>query len=117
MPSGSTNLPVLLHSTGNNPASLQATFAKTKWEGRRLVEVHPMTPPNAGGFTDSLSLGQLCRETINVVPTRMQGRLDAAKEPESHRTYPVHDLVATDKSLLDSLIAGAKEGTRTSNDS
>jgi hypothetical protein len=33
-------------------------------------------------------------------------------KPEFHRTYPVHDLVATDKSLLDSLIAGAKGGTR-----
>jgi len=31
-------------------------------------------------------------------------------KPEFHRTYPVHDLVATVKSLLDSLIAGAKEG-------
>ena len=43
--------------------------------------------------------------------------LDAIMKPEFHRTYPVHDLVATDKSLLDSLIAGAKGGTRTSNDS
>jgi hypothetical protein len=38
--------------------------------------------------------------------------LDAIMKPEFHRTYPVHDLVATDKSLLDSLIAGAKGGIR-----
>jgi len=39
--------------------------------------------------------------------------LDAIMKPEFDRTYPLHDLVATDKSLLDSLIAGAKGGTRT----
>src|SRR5579862_3798049 len=46
-----------------------------------------------------------------------QNRLDAFMEPEVHCTYPIHEIVERDKSLLNSLIAGAKGGTRTSNDS
>jgi site-specific recombinase XerD len=56
---------------------------------------------------------RICEKHYAKWDTKRQDRLDALMEPELHCTYSVHDMDATVKSLLDSLIAGAKGGTRT----
>ena len=53
---------------------------------------------------------RICEKHYAKWDAKRQDRLDALIEPQFHRTYPVHDLGATDKSLLDSLIAVRKGG-------
>ena len=56
---------------------------------------------------------RICERHYAKWDVNRQNRLDAFMEPEVRCAYPVHDVDATTKSLLNSLIAGAKGGTRT----
>ena len=56
---------------------------------------------------------RICERHYAKWDVNRQNRLDAFMEPEVRCTYPVHEIDERDKSLLNSLIAGAKGGTRT----